>query len=201
VIEHFLAIVKTHHKFTSPYRPSTNGQVEKLNGTIILAVKKLSLNDKERWDQHLPAVLYAYRTKAHSTVDISPYELLYGQHPRAYRQDILQKVGQMLGYERLVKLVDRNVQKEEEVLDYPMQPELEQSQFIHGTKVIRVRHKKRSKLDSKFEPEVFTVISGFGNGAYQLMDQSGRILKRRVNKSSLRPFFERKDFITKTVYL
>jgi hypothetical protein len=72
----------------------------------------------------------------------------------------------MLDYEGLVKLVDRNVQKEE-VLDYSIQPELEKSQFTPRTRAIRVRHKERSKLDSKFKPEVFTVISGFGNSAYQ----------------------------------
>ncbi|OBZ66979.1 Transposon Tf2-9 polyprotein, partial [Choanephora cucurbitarum] len=90
VVEKFLHLLKIHHKFTSPYRPETNGMCERLNGTITQSLKKLSIQHPSAWDLHLPGIIYAYRTKAHGIIKISPFELLYGQPPRAPRQDALQ---------------------------------------------------------------------------------------------------------------
>ncbi|CEP10491.1 hypothetical protein, partial, partial [Parasitella parasitica] len=189
VIDRFLAIVKTHHQFAAPYRPQTNGRVEKLNGTLGKAIKKLALENPLEWDNHVDAVLYAYRTKAHAVVNVSPFELLYGQQPRAISQDILQDLGRSLGFERLVKLEHRNFEQEDK--EYEEVRVLEDNMFEPGTRVVRVRNKKRGKLDSNYDPEVFTVIAGFGDGSYQLMDNQGRVLKRRLNRSNLKRFHQR----------
>ncbi|KAI9010405.1 hypothetical protein CLU79DRAFT_460608 [Phycomyces nitens] len=128
--------------------------VEKLNGTLTKSLKKLSIAHPEDWDLHLPAVLYSYRTKSHEALKVSPFELLYGQSPRSYRQDILQSFGLSLGYERLNKLVNRTVLSEDQAPDYPDQP-VEENIYAPGTKVIRIRPNKTSKLDTKFSPEIY----------------------------------------------
>lgn len=190
VVENFLTLIKVHHQFTSPYRPSTNGRCERMNGTLLASIRKLSWKDPHNWDHHLNAVLYAYRTKAHETVKISPYELLYGQPPRSFRQDILQQYGEVLGFERLYKLVDRNL-NHEDFTDYVDKPIVNLDMFEPGTKVIKVRQRGAGKLATKYEPEIYTVIGAFNNGTYQLLDPRGRPLKRRVNHSSLRRFIVR----------
>ncbi|KAI9015758.1 hypothetical protein CLU79DRAFT_707354, partial [Phycomyces nitens] len=100
--------------------------------------------------------------------------------------------GLSLGYERLNYLVNRTISSEETPIDYPDQP-TEEKVFPPGTKVIRVRPNKTSKLDTTFNPELYVVISGFNNGTYQLADMQGRLLKRRVNKSTIRRFHERRN--------
>ncbi|KAG1318626.1 hypothetical protein G6F62_012250 [Rhizopus arrhizus] len=192
IVNEFLTIVKTHHKYSSPYRPFTNGQCEKMNGVLVSSIKKLSIEQPMEWDTHLPAVLYAYRTKAHEVVKISPFELLYGQYPRSSRQDILQTFGQSFAFERLFKLMDGNIHNEESVAnDYPIRDLVEADILEPGTKVIRVRQKKSGKLDSNYDPEVFTVLGGLGNGAYQLVDARGVPLARRVNRASLKRLLSR----------
>ncbi|KAI8881370.1 hypothetical protein K501DRAFT_154406, partial [Backusella circina FSU 941] len=85
--------------------------------------------------------------------------------------------GMELGFERLVKLTNRNVVNEmkeislEEVHDEP-------SLIEPGARVVRVRHHKHSKLDSNYQPEEFTVVAAFPNRTYQLIDSKGRLLKR-----------------------
>lgn len=196
MIDNFLNIVQTHHQFTSPYRPSTNGRCERMNGTLVIALKKLSMKEPEKWDHHLDSVLYAYRTKVHETVKISPYELMYGQPPRSYRQDILQQYGRNLGFERLYQLMDRNLNNEDDHTTIENRPVIRLDLFEPGTKVIRVRARRTGKLATKYDPEVFTVIGSFANGTYQLLDSSGRPLKRRVNHSNLRRYIERTEILS-----
>ena len=51
------------------------------------------------WDEHLDAVLYAYRTKAHTVLKVSPSEVMYGIAPLSVRQDPLQMLGRSMGME------------------------------------------------------------------------------------------------------
>ncbi|KAI8641369.1 hypothetical protein BD408DRAFT_433307 [Parasitella parasitica] len=126
------------------------------------------MSNTSDWGQHLNAVLYAYRTKVHSTLKVSPYEYLYGMSPpSSIRQDPIQQLGRALGMERLTQLQDRNIQVEDynAIMEYPVKP------------IVRRKF---------FPPEVFTVVASFNNGTCQLQDKAGRLLKRRVNLASLR---------------
>lgn len=146
------------------------------------------------WDDHLDAVLYAIRTKVHSILRVSPYEFLFGLSPPSVRQDPLQMMGHALGFERLAKISDQNIQVEDyNVLnEYDLKVIKRRKWFAPGTHVVRVRHNKFSKMDSVYKPEVFTVVASFANGTCQLADQAGRLLKRRVNVGSLREILFRK---------
>lgn len=75
--------------------------VERFNGTLMKALKKLAVNFRRNWDEYLPAVVYAYRTRAHSTIGISPFELLYGTSPSTHEKDLLLQLRRRPGHERL----------------------------------------------------------------------------------------------------
>ncbi|KAI9338316.1 hypothetical protein BD770DRAFT_448382 [Pilaira anomala] len=102
-----------------------------------------------------------------------------GSCPRSLRSDPLQELGRALGFERLNKLQDLIFTRGEEFLD---------KSFHVGTKVMRARHNKFSKLDTSYHPKVLTLVASFDNGTCQLADKNGRLLKRRTNMASLRRF-------------
>ena len=66
-------------RVTAPYHPNTNGQVENVNRTLAMALRKLAIDDPIEWDRHLDSVLYAYRTRVHSTTGLTPYSLVFGR--------------------------------------------------------------------------------------------------------------------------
>lgn len=193
IVDGLLSLVQVHQQYTAPYRPSTNGRNEQMNGNLVKALKKICMAAPSTWDDNIDAILYSYRTKAHSVLKVSPYEYMFGIAPSSSRQDHpVQLLGRSLGMERLARLQDRNIQIDDynilnpEQLEYDDKKIIRRRYYTPGTKVICVRHNKYSKMDSNYKPEIFTVVASFNNGTCQLQDKVGRLLKRRVNLASLR---------------
>ena len=64
---------------TTAYHPKTDGMVERFNRTLIEMLAKTAERDPRRWDQHVPFVLFAYRTSPHEATGETPFKLLYGR--------------------------------------------------------------------------------------------------------------------------
>ena len=67
---------------TSPYHAQTNGQVERMNQTIIRMIGKLEQDKKACWSEHLPEMLAAYNGTHLAVTGYSPYFLLFGRKSR-----------------------------------------------------------------------------------------------------------------------
>ena len=67
---------------TSPCHAQTNGQVERMNQTIIRMIGKLEQDKKARWSEHLPEMLSAYNGTRSAVTGYSPYFLLFGRKAR-----------------------------------------------------------------------------------------------------------------------
>ena len=67
---------------TSPYHAQTNGQVERMNQTIIRMIGKLEEDKKACWSEHLPEMLSAYNGTRSAVTGYSPYFLLFGRKSR-----------------------------------------------------------------------------------------------------------------------
>ena len=67
---------------TLPYHAQTNGQVERMNQTIIRMIGKLEQDKKARWSEHLPEMLAAYKGTCSAVTGYSPYFLLFGRKSR-----------------------------------------------------------------------------------------------------------------------
>ena len=67
---------------TSPYHAQTNGQVERMNQTIIRMIGKLEQDKKAHWSEHLLEMLSAYNGTCSMVTGYSPYFLLFGRKAR-----------------------------------------------------------------------------------------------------------------------
>ena len=67
---------------TSPYHAQTNGQMERVNQTIIHMIGKLEQDKKAHWSEHLPEMLSAYNGTRSAVIGYSPYFLLFGRKAR-----------------------------------------------------------------------------------------------------------------------
>ena len=82
VITHLCELYRVQKLRTLPYHAQTNGQVERMNQTIIRMIGKLEEDRKACWLEHLPELLMAYNATRSAVTGYSPYYLLFGRRPR-----------------------------------------------------------------------------------------------------------------------
>ena len=70
-------IKKTH---TTPYHPQGDGLVERSN-RIILDMLRSYVDREEQWEDFISLMLYSYNTSYHSSIQTTPYMLMYGREP------------------------------------------------------------------------------------------------------------------------
>ena len=64
---------------TTSYRASSNGLIERFNGTLGRMLKKFVDNNNEDWDQYLGLLMAAYRSTPHSSTGYSPNMMMFGR--------------------------------------------------------------------------------------------------------------------------
>ena len=74
---------------TTAYHPQADGLVENCNRTLKAMLAKHSEVHNTNWDEHLPKLLFAYRTKCHDTTKESPIFLVYGRDARVPCEEAL----------------------------------------------------------------------------------------------------------------
>nr|KAG5703226.1 hypothetical protein BaRGS_034137 [Batillaria attramentaria] len=64
---------------TCPFRPQSDGQVERMNRSLIDMLAKFCSHQQEDWDTHLPYLFCAYRCTPHESTGCSPNLLMFGR--------------------------------------------------------------------------------------------------------------------------
>ena len=76
--EELFSLTGTEHRVTSAYHhPQSNGLTEQFNQTLQTTLMKLVNKAQNDWDDHLPAVLFSYRTSVQKTTKLTPLEVMY----------------------------------------------------------------------------------------------------------------------------
>jgi hypothetical protein len=64
-----------HHVYTTPYNPSSNGLVERVNRTLAELLRNLSATHST-WDDYIPRAVVLYNSSYHSELKMSPSSYL-----------------------------------------------------------------------------------------------------------------------------
>lgn len=72
-------LLGSHKTRTSPYRPCSNGSVERFNSTLLKMITAYVSQNQNDWDQHLPLLTAAYRSSEQRTTQFTPNQLMLGR--------------------------------------------------------------------------------------------------------------------------
>ena len=189
---------------TTPYNPRGNGQAERFNRTMHNLLRSLPPEEKRRWPEKLPELVYWYNTTVHSTTGHSPYMLVFGQEPsipldwETILPDPEQAIADsyLLGHLRRLKEL-REMMLEKQSSHKPDEPaatrvnqdvqqkETASSRLRHrrhvslqpGDVVLKRRHPSgRNKTQDQFDAKRYTVkqVPNKQQSSYRIEDENGR---------------------------
>jgi transposase InsO family protein len=175
------------HENSSPHRPSANGQVERMNQSIVHSIRR-SLNlGLNTWDDHVATTVYGFNITVQSSTGFSPYFLLYNREPRiGDKQDVVaiqQKelthhmeqirtedntVTTTAAIENLTKAQDRMIKA------YDRRRPMDQKLFDTGSMVLIKSHTKANKLQQPVEGPFMLKAYNTDHTLVQISDAKGR---------------------------
>ncbi|XP_037474324.1 uncharacterized protein LOC119350746 [Triticum dicoccoides] len=69
--------------FSTAYHPQSDGQTERVNQIVEDMLRSCILEFKGAWDEYMPLAEFAYNNSYQSSIQMAPYEALYGRRCRA----------------------------------------------------------------------------------------------------------------------
>uniref|UniRef100_A0A3B1K7E5 Integrase catalytic domain-containing protein n=1 Tax=Astyanax mexicanus TaxID=7994 RepID=A0A3B1K7E5_ASTMX len=85
-------LLNMHKSRTSPYRPQSDGLIERFNRTLLSMLSLFVDANQQDWDALLPFVMMAYRSSVHASTGFTPYRVLFG-HEIVLPVDVLLNTG------------------------------------------------------------------------------------------------------------
>ena len=75
----FRSAMGTQLNLSTAFHPQTDGQSERTIQTLEDMLRACAMEYTKSWDRNLPFVEFAYNNSYHSSIDMAPYEALYGR--------------------------------------------------------------------------------------------------------------------------
>ncbi|CAM6110333.1 unnamed protein product [Calypogeia fissa] len=83
--------LKTKLAFSLAYYPESDGQTERANRTIEEMLRAFTLDEQMEWDRLLPLVEFAYNNFINASTNVSPFYIMYVEHPQVPASVLHQK--------------------------------------------------------------------------------------------------------------
>ena len=184
---------------TTAYHPQGNGQCERFNRTLHDLLRTLPIHKKSNWPIHLPELVQAYNSTAHSSTGFSPHYLLFGQEPQLPVDILLGRPGVMsTSTESWVRAHQTRLREAQRLATAKMNEEADRRARMHPARgdsdlalgaAVRVRHRclGRNKIQDRWQSEVYQVVGRPDQGpVYKVRPQAGGP-ERTVNRANLLP--------------
>ena len=171
--------------FSTAYHPQTDGQTERTNQVIEDMLRACCMDHKAKWSDVLPLIEFAYNNSYQSTIQMAPYEALYGRRCRSplywddigERDSLIQAVGPEMTQKMIedVKLIRERMKQAQDRQKSYADLKRKEVEFQVGDKVfVKVapyKHILRFGKKGKLAPRYigpFEVLERVGKVAYRL---------------------------------
>ena len=177
--------IKLH--FSTAYHPQTDGQTERVNQCLENYLRCMCFNAPRRWFHYLSLAEWWYNTSYHTSLNMTPFQALYGFPPPMIAEVILpdcpnDNAKQLLQHRELAtQIIKDNLSKAQSRIKQQADKHRSDREFSIGDmvylKLQPYRHTSLSihnslKLHSKYYGP-FRVLEKIGKAAYKLLLPDG----------------------------
>jgi hypothetical protein len=167
----------TKLNFSSAYHPQTDGQTERTNQILEDMLRACTLKYGKSWNKSLPYAEFSYNNSYQASIDIAPFEALYGRQCRTLLFWSQTVESQVFG-SKVLKDVERQVQIIRENLKIAPSRQksyadnqrrdlsFEVGDFVY-LKLSPMRGTRKFKANGKLAPRYV--------GPFQIMDHRGKV--------------------------
>jgi hypothetical protein len=211
VVDQLCAKFQVKHRLTSPYRPQTNGMIERFNRTLGECIAKLINDNDKEWDEYISSVLFAYRTMKHKSTGYSPFYLMYGRQAKLpvelkvetiydsekdMEEAILDRVATIHKMEIDQQDVLINIEQGQQKAKDRHDDQRVAQRLKISDKVLVERTWKRKDMSAKLEnqwmgPYYIHDVIGYNN--YKLRSMEGQLIKGIIHGNRLKIYNEHLD--------
>ena len=189
--EETLRALDIEHIKSTPFCPTSNGLIEKFNGTIKNIIAKYSRDSKQSWDLAVPQSLAAYRFSVNSSTGYSPHYLAYLRDPLMPLDNILRPRKQYMGEAPHRQMLERQHQVFLSVRHNLRKSRARQKEYADrgpknvsfgvGQAVYYKNSKRANKMDKRWFP-YYRITAQLGNKTYLIRNQLTGELKQAHSK-------------------
>jgi hypothetical protein len=212
---HYEEYLRIRHLPSTSYHPRTNGMVERMHQMLNHGIRTLEADHLDRWDEFLPQIVFALRTRTHAVTGHSPFFLVHGIEPRLPidtnpPREIMAPLNEL---ERMEEQAEFNA-RDFEALGLARRAAMERS-FAQAARMsarqppdasthrfeigdqVKMKIINRHKYDQHWAGP-FTIARLATPGVYYLLTLRGSFLDTPVNEERLAPWHGRSPDIVDT---
>ena len=157
---------------TTPLWPQANGEVERINRTL-LKVLKIAHGNNQNLGRELRRFLQAYRSTPHSSTGVTPFTLLFGRQMKT-KLPALDVEPDPTVYE---KARENDAQSKVKNKSYADEKRAAKEPDIQVGDSVLMRKEKKGKLDANYSKETHVVVSKQGSEV-TCENQQGKTIRR-----------------------
>jgi len=158
LVKDLLKTLNIKNTLSIAYRPQSQGQTEKFNGTLIDMISHFVQEKPQTWSQIIKYVLFGYNSSINETTGYSPFFLLHAYHPKSIfdfnivetsvQPDILIEIDKINDIrEKLPEILEKQFIKNKKYYD----KNKNEIQFLPNEKVLVKTFKKNNKFSFRYE--------------------------------------------------
>ena len=189
---------------SSPYRPQSNGGIERMHRTLKQVLRAICQENPTDWDKALPPAIFALRTCTHTTTNFAPAELLYGRNLRGpldilrrkwddtqVHPTVIQHVVEMLNKFHVNRQLATEAatdarSRSKEFFDRDARTR----EYEKGDKVLLLKHDRKNKMDV-FWSGPYKVLEKLNEVNYRIAKGKGGSKSVIYHVNLLKPFYDK----------
>lgn len=191
------------HILTATHSPQANAS-ERVNRSILAAIRSYVVKDQTTWDVHLSAIASALRNATHATTGVSPFFAVFGQHmvQHAGSYALLREL-QALGtgevevvsnseyHEELNREIRDKLQNAHDRNAKTYNTRTREVRFIPGQEVF-IRNFRQSDFANSYNAKIgkqwtpARIVCQHGTSSYTVEDRNGKLIKVKYHAKDIR---------------